>query len=145
VKRRGIAEFFGVSLTTVGNWGRRGAPLDGEAADIAKWVVRTSGDGQAAAARARLTAAKAGLAEITLKKAQGKLVDAEGVVKTWERAMSAIRSRLLAIPTKAAPLVIGCVTAPGAFKIIQDMIYEALNELSEGHLPPENDEGSPGQ
>jgi hypothetical protein len=40
MKNAEIAEKFGVSLTSVQNWRRQGAPLDGDIGDIAAWRTR---------------------------------------------------------------------------------------------------------
>jgi len=80
--------------------------------------------------RARLAKAQADLAILEYQKAKNKLVDAEDVERIWLAMGLACRSRLLAIPVKLAPLLEGKSKAECKM-ILENNIYEALNELSE--------------
>lgn len=82
------------------------------------------------AARARKMAADAELAELELLKAKGDLVSAEDVKGAWTDVLGAMRGKLLATPTKLAPLLateheIGVIQ-----HLIEEAIREALDELS---------------
>lgn len=78
----------------------------------------------------RLVRAKADLAEFELKKKRGEVVDAELVGKWWESIVSAAKTRLLAVPSRAAPLVFGATSLAASQAVIENLIAESLNELS---------------
>jgi len=80
--------------------------------------------------RSRWLKAKAALSELELSKAKGEVVSAVDVADWWDRIISAAKVRLLAIPTKAAPLVIGAGSLAKIQDVIQSLLYDALNELS---------------
>ena len=81
-------------------------------------------------ARTRKLAAEAELAEIELAKAKGDLVPAALVITAWEEVLRAMKAKLLAIPSKAAP-VLAAEDNPGEVqKLLDTEIEEALNELS---------------
>ena len=79
----------------------------------------------------RLTRAKAELAEIELRTNQGILVRVDHVVKFWSRMISDCRSRLLALPTRAAPLMFASKSLAEARALHETLIEEALHELTE--------------
>lgn len=81
-------------------------------------------------ARTRKVNAEAELAELELKKVHGELVVADDVISAWNDVLAALKSKLLAIPTKAAPIVSAEVTTGGCQSILEDLINEALEELS---------------
>lgn len=81
-------------------------------------------------ARTRKLSAEAELAEIELAKAKGDLVPAALVITAWEEVLRAMKAKLLAIPSKAAP-VLAAEDNPGEVQKLLDIeIEEALNELS---------------
>ena len=81
-------------------------------------------------ARTRKVNAEAELAELELKKVHGELVIAEDVVSAWNDVLGALKAKLLSIPTKGAPIV-SAETNTGACKaVLEDLINEALEELS---------------
>jgi phage terminase Nu1 subunit (DNA packaging protein) len=80
--------------------------------------------------KARLTKIQADIAEIDLQKLRGKLVAIEDVEHEWSNLVTAFRSRILAIPNKAAHSVIGVKEHHKIENKIRDMINEALTELS---------------
>jgi hypothetical protein len=82
-------------------------------------------------ARQRKLAAEAQLAELDLARQQGQVVAIEDVGVELERCYSAVRSRLMAIPPKLAPLL--CPDDPAtAQSMIEAVVIEALAELSNG-------------
>ena len=81
-------------------------------------------------ARTRKVNAEAEIAELELKKIHGELVLAEDVVKAWTEVLAGVKARMLNIPTKAAPVVASESNAGVCQKIVQDLIHEALEELS---------------
>jgi len=81
-------------------------------------------------ARTRKINAEAQIAELELAKVRGELVIAEDVVKAWDDILNAIKGKLLSIPTKAAPIVSSEMDAAICQTICEDLINEALEELS---------------
>ena len=87
---------------------------------------RPSLDGDA---RKRLDAARADLAELDLAERKGELIPAQEVADEIMVMVSNMKARLVAIPSKTAPLI--SPEAPARTeKIIREQIYEALEELS---------------
>jgi len=93
--------------------------------------------------RSRWLKAKAELSELELSKAKGELVGAVESAEWWERIVSTAKIRLLSIPTRAAPLVIGAGSLAQIQAVIQSLLYEVLNELSSINplAGPESDVG----
>jgi hypothetical protein len=81
-------------------------------------------------ARTRKTNAEAQIAEIELEKVRGELVPAEDVVTAWNDVLGALKSKLMSIPTKGAPILATEAQAGVCQKILEDLITEALEELS---------------
>ena len=82
------------------------------------------------AEQTRLTAAQADLKELELAELRGELHRGEAVLKVWTENVSNTRSKLLAIPTKLAPKLIGKDLQTTQARL-KDAIYEALKELAE--------------
>ncbi len=80
-------------------------------------------------ARRRKMSAEARLAEMNVEKTAGRLLDRTDVDAAVMGAFARVRARLLAVPHKCAPLVVG-LGAPEASEVIRQAVYEALNELS---------------
>jgi phage terminase Nu1 subunit (DNA packaging protein) len=81
------------------------------------------------AARARLAAAQASLAETKARVLGGSLLEAEAVEREWSAILSAIRARLLAVPSRAAQRL-PHMTAHDVGEIDHE-IRAALQELGE--------------
>ena len=61
---------------------------------------------------------------------RGELVEVEVVESEWVRQAQDFKSRMLALPTKAAPLVVGSGNLREIHKTLEEMVHEALRELS---------------
>lgn len=81
-------------------------------------------------ARTRKVNAEAEIAELELAKLKGVLVVAEDVTSAWEDVLGAFKGKLLSIPSKAAPVVASELEAGSCQKVLEDLINEALTELS---------------
>lgn len=77
----------------------------------------------------RLARARADKAEMELAEARGQLVPADEIADALNAAVQIMKTRVLAIPTKAAPRV-GAKDVAAAEKAIRDEVVEALQELS---------------
>lgn len=80
-------------------------------------------------AKRRKMAAEAGLAELELMKEQGYLVEIEKIADDFGEQLSNFRAKMIAIPSKCAALVMTCENVQEIKSILEDAIYEALNEI----------------
>ena len=84
--------------------------------------------------RTRLTRHKADMAEIERRRVQGELVPLTDVNRAWATVVTALRMRLLSIPTKLAARMALARNAVEAQALITDAINECLEELSRVHV-----------
>ena len=82
------------------------------------------------AARTRKMNAEAELAELELERVHGTLVVAEDVVDAWNDVLTALKAKLLSVPSKAAPVVSTEHDSAICKDILEDLINEALEELA---------------
>lgn len=82
------------------------------------------------AARARKMEADAQMAELELLQAKGKLVPAEDVAGAWTDVLSAMKARLLALPSVCAPVCATETELATVQSILENQVREALDELS---------------
>ncbi len=85
--------------------------------------------------RARLDFHRANIEGLKEAKLRGDLIPASDVLEEWQRMLSDVRSKLLALPNRAAVLMPGIETYREAEQILKKFIYEALTELSQDGLP----------
>lgn len=82
------------------------------------------------AAQTRLVTAQAELKEAELAEQRGELHRASAIAKLWTDSVIRAKTRLLAIPTKIGPILVGQELPTIASKL-KDAIYEALRELAD--------------
>lgn len=80
--------------------------------------------------RARLTKARADMAELERAQIIASLVPADDIEAAWSAVTAAMRSRLLAIPSKVAPRLMAMKTVNEAQELIRAEIFGALEELA---------------
>ena len=78
----------------------------------------------------RKMAAEAGMAELELLKEQGRVVEIERVADEIGEQLSNFRAKMLSIPSKVAGLVYTAKDIKEIKSILDDAIYEALNEVA---------------
>ncbi len=83
------------------------------------------------AERTRKLAAEAQLAEMELAKARHEYVGVADVAGAWSEVLSAVRGRLLSMPTTLATIVANENEVARCHAIIETHVHEALTELSE--------------
>jgi phage terminase Nu1 subunit (DNA packaging protein) len=93
-----------------------------------------------ASERARFLRARADLAEREAEQKRGSLLAAEDVETAWIAVLARLRTRLLALPDRLAPLVHAETSPAGVRDVIRGAIREALEELAESDVRPERDE-----
>ena len=82
------------------------------------------------AARARKMEADAQMAELELLQAKRKLVSADDVTTAWVDVLSAMKAKLLALPSKCAPIAATETDIQIIQSVLENQIREALDELS---------------
>lgn len=91
-----------------------------------------SDNSKVAVQRGRLLKAQASLKELELSIKNGQMVPVSGVVTVWEARIGACRSRLLGLPGRIAPQVVGCSNIAEVKALLERTICECLDELSIG-------------
>ena len=81
--------------------------------------------------KARLTKLQADKAELEVESMSANLVPADDVSRHWYQIITDCKNRLLTVPSKAAPIVAAETEAGMVQDIIDDLMREALEELSE--------------
>lgn len=106
-------------------------------------------------ARTRKVAAEAAIAELELAKIRSELADVSAVVSAWEDVLSALKAKLLSIPTKMGPVFAVDDDALSIQDKLERQIRECLDELSNydplsnptgtgiAFLEPEGGDGGP--
>tara|TARA_R110000796_G_scaffold29304_4_gene79312 strand:- start:746 stop:1216 length:471 start_codon:yes stop_codon:yes gene_type:complete len=90
---------------------------------------RFSGNLELGAERARLAKEQADAKEMENAIGRGELVHIEKIAVEYEKQLTKLRTRLLALPNKVAPEAHACSTAKDVQALIETNIVEALNEL----------------
>lgn len=149
ITRRELAALHNVHPMSVLKWeqagmpcaevGRRGSPSLYSPTDVKAWLAareqkaRTGDVVDLTAARARKEQADAELKEQALKARAGKLVEASDVEATMDQMVTAIRTRLLAMPASAAERVARAAAkggADGVEVILDAAVAQVLKELA---------------
>ncbi len=81
--------------------------------------------------RARLTKAKADIAEIDAALRKNEVHDSGAVMAAWVGMISNAKAKLLALPTTLAGRVHGEENLEDIRAIIEEAVYQALNELAD--------------
>tara|TARA_B100000427_G_scaffold329369_2_gene345271 strand:- start:2017 stop:2547 length:531 start_codon:yes stop_codon:yes gene_type:complete len=85
--------------------------------------------------KARLTKAQADKAEMEVEVITRGMIKAEEVRDGWVAIVSNVRAKLLNLPSKIAHQVVGLETYSEAEGLINEEIYEVLNELAATEIP----------
>jgi len=143
-----LARFYGVSVNTVSQWIAKGCPFLSKgnlsrkwifsSADVTKWredqiAQQALGDVSSLdidEARRRKLAAEAALTELDLSHRRGELIEVELIADLVGDEYANVRAKILALPTKLAPLLLGVASLAEARGIIEAGIIEALEELT---------------
>ncbi len=92
-----------------------------------------------ASERARCIRARADLAEMEAEAKRGSLIAAEDVEVAWIAVLALLRTRLLGLPDRLAPLAHDQGTVGDTRNVIRAAIREVLDELAETHVAPDPD------
>jgi phage terminase Nu1 subunit (DNA packaging protein) len=121
--------------------------LRGKAAGRIRQAPAPSADGlELNAERARLAHHQANKAELDEQTVRGDLVRAEDVTKAVSDAFRRVRARLLSLPSKITPVVLGSTDAVEVKNAIEGGVMEALAELTREPVEDDvEDEGNDGR
>jgi phage terminase Nu1 subunit (DNA packaging protein) len=86
------------------------------------------------ASDARIAKLRADKLTRELAQIDSELISTDEAMRAWGMVCHNIRSRLLALPTKSAPLLLGLKTMAEIQEIQKKLVYEALTELSNPDL-----------
>lgn len=157
VSQAELCEILGVVPMTIARLEERGfpciekgagrAPSKYDTQDCIQWLIEhekrkltQTPDGQFIdldQERARLTREQADKVAMDNEERRRRLVDSDRVGMWWGKIISNAKTRLLAIPTKAAPLVLGMKSMPQVRDQLERMIVEVLSELSSANPVPD--------
>ncbi|MGO4890303.1 hypothetical protein ACJ2A9_21350 [Anaerobacillus sp. MEB173] len=80
---------------------------------------------------AKWTRARRQKTELELQIMKGELHRSEDVKRVMNDMLGAFRARLLSLPSKTSPQILGKTDIPAIKEILKDAVYEAMNELSD--------------
>jgi phage terminase Nu1 subunit (DNA packaging protein) len=153
-----VARMFGVTTKSISRWqarekdplpiaikGARGVANQYDIGAVNDWGIRQALEkprsmyaGRAydfQKERARLTHQQADRVELENAITRGELIPADRVEETWTNHVLRMRSRLLALPSKMAPELLGVESAEEAEMMLLRAATEALAELPADGLP----------
>lgn len=141
-----VAKFFCNTAKEIGVWIDAGCPVAGKKGvryeldirEVIAWRLGVmSGDVEAEEGTVSYQKEKALLAkaqreakELELNLLRGKVADVTELYKVWEDIATAVKTKLLSIPTKVAPLLDGARNTAKRKDIVEKAITDALNELA---------------
>lgn len=100
------------------------------------WYVeykqRQSAPADAEEAKARKLAAEARLAELELAAKEGTMVTVEDAAQAVEAKLEGLRSSLVTLPQRIAPVVLGCKTLAEVTAKLDAAVAEAMTSIAEG-------------
>lgn len=160
-----LAQFYGVHVNTISQWVGNGCPFISKGGPGRKWVFNSSdvttwredqlvlqalGDTSSLdidEARRRKLAAEAALVELDLSQRRGEVIEIEEVAGLVGDDYANVRAKLLSLPSKLAPQMIGIEDPAECKALIERGVAEALEELTadgiySGEISDDSDEGS---
>lgn len=152
--KKHLSEIFGISERTLSTFQTNGLPFvsggpgkdnEYDTVTVFNWLQAKAKSANSAdyyTEKARLTKAQADKEEIKVLEMRGQLLDANTVADSWAKQIMATRAKLLALPTKIAPLIVDKTVETAQF-LLQDYIEEALNELANEQLTEQSSTESP--
>lgn len=112
-----------------------GKPHQFDSIAVFKWLVqqetgRPDGSLDATQERALLDNARRREIELRLQEREGVLIPADVVEQEWVRLVHAFRAKMLALPSRVAPLVAREHDVGKIAGLIESLVHAALEELS---------------
>lgn len=140
--KRQLADIIGYTEATITKWQKEGLPFEVkrgrensyDTKKVIAWLMkkgdRKNGGLDGEQERARKDKAMADKYELELAVRKGELLESEDVKKTWVDALRLVRSRMLGLPTKLAPIIVMQSEPQKAQAILKEEIHSALKELA---------------
>lgn len=147
VNKRQLADVMGCTEETLSQWEKQGMPVQlkrkgcagnqYETAAIIGWRdARNQSDAPPTdyeTERTRKVKLEADILALEKAQLEGRLIPADKAESAWISLVSAFRAKMLAIPSKCAPLVVG-ISYLDAESLLSDAIHNALSDLATGEL-----------
>jgi hypothetical protein len=143
VSKATLAELFSVSPAAIDGWLRRGMPTraDGRFSLQAAIAWRRERDqegrghsldspGSLQAERTRLAKEQADKLELENAILRKEHVHVDDAAEVLGSVITAIRSKIMALPKKVAPSIVGCGSIPSVAAALEDATNEVLLEIS---------------
>jgi len=83
---------------------------------------------------ARITQFKSEKLEIELAHLKNNMIPIQLATEAWSKVIEIIRTSIINLPRRAAPVVAGTTNASAAEKLLKELCYDILNELSNPDL-----------
>jgi len=93
--------------------------------------TRKSAKGDYDAQRARREEVRIEIDKLRLRRMRGELHEAQVVEEVWNEMLVAFRAKLLALPSKLAPLLLGMTEPADMMKLLETQALETLEALAE--------------
>lgn len=155
--RAGVADLWGVALTTVDTWVRNGCPVvqrgsrgiewQFNTADVARWREDERAKQAAGAAPQndeeldrRRKVADTLTAELTLAKARGEVAGVDQVERMMARAFADVRAGMRNIPGRVVTLIVGETDERKIKQVLKDEIDQVLESLANASLADPNED-----
>jgi len=139
VNKKTTAAFFGVSPQALDGWVARGCPCEKQAKylmfylpEVVEWRYSKQDAGDdldLTAERARLAKEQADKTGMENKRLRRDVFTGKELARPIDKMIEDSRLSLLAIPTKAAPHVLGCKTVAEVEGVLKTYVHESLNDL----------------
>ena len=147
VNKRQLADIMGCTEETLSQWEKQGMPVllkrrgcAGNQYETAAVIGWRDARGQSDAPptdyeteRTRKVKIEADILSLEKAQLEGRLIPADKAEQAWTKLVAAFRARMLAVPSKCAPLVAG-LSFIDAERVMADAVSDALRELSDGEL-----------
>ena len=142
-----LAEAFGVSVAAVDAWLRRGCPHVQRGArglawkfnliSVAEWrfkggETQDGDDPEQMSPKERLDWYRGTRERVALEQQRGELIPADDVEQEWMRQISIAKGRLLALPMRIAPDLIGKDEPRDIERTLKAALTDVLEELADG-------------
>lgn len=101
-------------------------------------LTTTNGSLSLAEERARLTRHQADIASLDLKQKQGAMIPVNVALQAWSERVTSAKTKLLAIPAKAAALVLACGSPAEAQGVLSTLIREVMDDIARPVEGPSN-------
>ena len=149
LNRQQLAEFLGVSLPGLDGRIRAGMPFDQRGSRGKEWIfdskevvewekdravrnaVGDTAQAEESELKRRKLAAETTIAEIDAAKARGLVAELATIERAWSTTFAEFRQRILQVPARSAPHLIGMNDARAIKALLIDELTEALRTLGE--------------